>query len=77
MPELHGGLLAPKPKLMKINLPAEDFERIMYIWEFCNNFNEFLGTPLFKIEELQACLAYDPETDPRTKMTPDELDDLD
>lgn len=77
MPELHGGIMKKKPALMKINVPAEDFERVLYIWEFCNNFNEFLGTPLFKIEELQVCLSYDPETDPRTKMSFEELSELD
>lgn len=54
---------------MKINMKAEEFERILYIWEFCNNFNEFLDTPAFKLEELESCLNYDPESDPRMKMS--------
>ena len=66
-----------KPKAMKIDMSAEDFERILYIWEFCNNFNEFLQTPPFKIEELRACLAYLPETDPRLEMGSEELEEMD
>lgn len=62
---------------MKISVAAEDFERVLYIWEFCNNFNEFLGTPNFKIEELQACLVYDAESDPRSHMSLQELSELD
>ena len=58
-----------KPTPMKIDMGAEDIERILYIWEFCNNFNEFLDTPSFKLEELEACLHYDPESDPRMKMS--------
>ena len=69
MPELHGGLMKPKPKLMKIDISAENFERILYIWEFCNNFSEFLDTPQFKLEELEACLNYDAAKDPRMEMT--------
>ena len=56
MPELHGGVMPSKPKPMKIDLEAEEFERVLYIWEFCNNFDEFLRTPQFKIEELVSCL---------------------
>ena len=77
MPELHGGVLKPKPVPMKIDMPAEDFERLLYIWEFCNNFNEFLDTPSFKIEELAACLAYEKEGDSRLSLSVDEIEDLD
>jgi hypothetical protein len=69
MPELHGGLSQSKPLPMKIDCDADDFERILYIWEFCNNFNEFLDTPQFRIEELKACLEYNPASDPRTAMS--------
>lgn len=69
MPELHGGIMKPKPKPMKIDIDAESFERILYIWEFCNNFSEFLNTPQFKIEELQACLNYDAAKDLRMELT--------
>lgn len=65
MPELHGGVMKAKPVPMKISMGAEEFERILYIWEFCNNFNEFLDTPTFKLEELESCLNYDEESDPR------------
>ena len=58
-----------KPKPMKIDMEAENFERILYICEFCNNFHEFLETPQFKLEELEACLNYDPESDSRMKLS--------
>ena len=45
MPELHGGVMPAKPKPFKIDITAEAFEKILYIWEFANNFNEFLETP--------------------------------
>ena len=45
MPELHGGLMPDKPKPLKIDIEADAFEKILYIWEFGNNFNEFLDTP--------------------------------
>ena len=76
MPELHGGVLKSKPVPMKIDMPAEDFERLLYIWEFCNNFNEFLDTPSFKIEELAACLTYEKEGDPRFSLSFEEIEDL-
>ena len=65
MPELHGGFTKPKPKPMKIDMLAEEFEGVLYIWEFCNNFYEFLETPQFKIEELASCIYYNKESDPR------------
>ena len=61
---------------MAINMPAEDFESLLYIWEFSNNFNEFLETPQFKIEELAACLNYEPENDPRMQLNVAEQEDL-
>ena len=64
MPEIHGGVLESKPTPMKINMEAERFECLLYIWEFGNNFSEFLQTPTFKIEELAACLSYTTESDP-------------
>ena len=77
MPELHGGVLRDKPKAMKIRMEAKEFERLLYIWEFCNNFSEFLETPSFKIEELAACLDYSTETDPRFQMSIEETEALD
>ena len=69
LPELHGGLMKDKPKPLRILIEAEEFEQLLYIWEFCNNFNEFLDTPAFKIEELRVALSYRPEDDPRTKLS--------
>ena len=46
-------------------MTAEEFEQVLYIWEFCNNFSEYLETPLFKIEELRAALVYKFEDDER------------
>ena len=77
MPELHGGMMRDKPKAMKIDMEADQFESVLYIWEFCNNFSEFLDAPQFKIEELQACLSYDPASDPRHDMPIDEVEELD
>jgi len=69
MPELHGGLMQAKPKAQRIDMKAEDFERLLYIWEFCNNFTEYLDIPQFKIEELAVSLSYRPEEDPRQEMS--------
>lgn len=77
MPELHGGLMQAKPKAMKINMEAAEFERLLYIWEFCNNFSEYLEIPLFKIEELAVSLSYRPEDDPRLEMSLSEVEELD
>ncbi len=74
MPELHGGLMQDKPKSMEIDMEAEEFEKLLYVWEFCNNFSEFLFTPQFKIEELRACLSYQPATDPRTELRIEEVE---
>jgi uncharacterized protein YjbK len=35
---------------------ADEFEKLIYIWEFCNNFNDYLDTPAFKLEELKCAL---------------------
>ena len=75
MPELHGGIVSVKPVPMKIDMEAEDFERALYVWEFCNNFSEYLGTPQFKIEELVAALRYTPEIDPRHEVPADQFED--
>lgn len=34
------------------------FENILYIWEFLNNFKDFLDIPKFSLEELQAALKF-------------------
>ena len=57
-PELHGGLPSPKPKPYRVLIDADAFEKILYIWEFCNNFVEFTKAPAFKIEELRVALSF-------------------
>ena len=69
LPELHGGLMPEKPKPLRVLIEADEFEQLLYIWEFCNNFGEFLDTPGFRIEELRAALRYTPDEDARTKLS--------
>lgn len=59
MPELHrvAGLRDP-PNLKKVLLGCEDFENLIYLWEFFNNFKDFLEIPNIKLEELQAALSF-------------------
>jgi hypothetical protein len=40
-------------------LSGEEFDRLLYIWEFFNNFSEYLETPSFKIEDLKIALTFD------------------
>ncbi len=75
MPQLHGGMMQAKPKPMRIDMESEDFERVLYVWEFCNNFSEYLGTPQFKIEELVAALRYTPDSDSRHQVPTEEFED--
>jgi len=59
LPELHGATqLKPKPTPHKVLLSGEEFDRLLYIWEFFNNFCEYLETPQFKIEDLKIALTY-------------------
>ena len=58
LPELHGCSLEPKPEPFKILVSSDEFEKLIYIWEFCNNFSEYLDTPIFKLEELKFALYY-------------------
>jgi hypothetical protein len=45
LPELHGATnIVQKPQMHPILLDAEDFERLLHIWEFCNNFADYLQT---------------------------------
>lgn len=39
-------------------IEGDKFENLMYVWEFFNNFNDFLKSKEFKIEELQAALSF-------------------
>ena len=41
-----------------IQISGLEFEQILHIWEFCNNFNDYLETPSFKIEDLRAALMF-------------------
>ena len=46
LPELHGALnVVQKPQMHPILLEADEFERLLHIWEFCNNFSDYLETP--------------------------------
>lgn len=59
LPELHGASalpVKPKPHLIKLNY--KDFDQLLYIWEFCNSFSEYLEISEFKIEELRLALTY-------------------
>lgn len=61
LPELHGVFSEKdnsKPKPYKILVNSEEFEQLLYIWEFCNNFAEFLEVPEFTLEELRLALSF-------------------
>jgi hypothetical protein len=50
MPELHSNsTLKEPPTCKKVLLEPEDFENLLYIWEFFNNFSDFLSTPTFTL----------------------------
>lgn len=43
MPALHGTEnLVQKPQGLKVLVPGAHFEKLLYIFEFCNNFAEYL-----------------------------------
>jgi len=42
LPELHGLVYPEKPTPKPIMTSNAEFEQLLYIWEFCNNFDEFL-----------------------------------
>lgn len=59
MPELHGQLaLKQPPKLKKILVEYSAFENLLYLWQFFNNFSDFLSLPNFSLTELQAALNF-------------------
>lgn len=59
LPELHGVVnLRTKPSPCKIQILSNQFDSLLYIWEFCNNFVEYLEIPEFKLEELQLALEF-------------------
>ena len=41
-----------------MNIDTEDFENLLYIWEFLNNFNDFLNLPSFNLSEFYAALNF-------------------
>lgn len=60
MPELHQHVSPPKepPVLKRVLLETTEFENLLYLWEFFNNFKDFLDIPKFSLEELQAALKF-------------------
>ncbi len=48
----------PRPEAKKILVDGPTFERLLYIWEFFNNFCDFLKVQPFKLEELYAALTF-------------------
>lgn len=59
MPELHGQMnLKSPPRLKRVLLEAEDFENLLYLWEFFSNFSDYLSLPSFSLLELQAALNF-------------------
>jgi len=53
LPELHQSEFIPKkPELKKVNQDTDSFEKLLYVWEFLNNFGEYLNLRSIKIEEL-------------------------
>ena len=53
MPLLHAAENFPfKPQTKQILTEGQNFERVLYVWEFFNNFNDYLKIPNFKMEEL-------------------------
>jgi len=60
MPILHGAESFPeKPQPKKVLVEGEVFEKLLYIWEFFNNFNDYLECSNFKLEELLAALSFE------------------
>ena len=72
-PQLNNYQPVEKPEPFQIDMTAEEFEQILYIWEFCNNFSEFLDTPSFKMEELRAALVYKFAEDERMEYDEEEF----
>ena len=59
LPELHGATQSlAKPQMYKVIIPSTEFDELLYIWEFCNNFSDYLETPFYKIEDLRVALTY-------------------
>jgi hypothetical protein len=69
MPQLHGQVYQQKPKATLITSSSKEFENLLFIWEFCNNFDEFLEIRKFKIEELRLAIRWGSAPD-------DDMDDV-
>ena len=53
MPELHGQLMLKEaPRFKKVWVDCPQFENLLYLWEFFNNFSDFLNVPNFSMTEL-------------------------
>ena len=53
MPDLHGAhMIRDPPNFKKVIICNQEFEDLLYIWEFFNNFSDFLEIPMFNLEEL-------------------------
>ena len=77
LPELHGVKSDQIPEPHKILVPGDEFEKLIYIWEFCNNFCEYLNTPTFKLEDLKYALSYSSKDDPSATLSIIEEGELD
>lgn len=51
-------MLKNPPKFKKVLVEVEQFENLLYLWEFFNNFSDFLSLPTFSLTELQAALNF-------------------
>ena len=59
MPLLHAAEnFTQKPVPKEILADGPTFERLLYIWEFFNNFSDYFNLAPFKLEELQASLTF-------------------
>jgi hypothetical protein len=59
MPLLHAAENIPaKPEPKQILVDGTTFERLIYVWEFFNNFSDYFNISTFKLEELQTSLAF-------------------
>lgn len=59
MPELHQHEPKEAPAMKRVLLETKEFENLLYLWEFFNNFKDFLDIPKFSLDELQAALKFD------------------
>jgi len=44
--------LKSAPNFKSVLIDADEFENLLYIWEFFNNFSDFLNIPTFSLVEL-------------------------